>query len=315
MRLLTFVTTACFCGVLLTSTAAFSQTEFPQLSIGQWQQHLPWQRAVSVTQSASKVYFASEWAIVEIDKADRSPNFLTKVEGLSDVGMNFVRYNQTADVLVVAYSNSNIDLWKPSENKAVNLPFIQKNVNISGDKKIYDVGFDGKFGYLACGFGIIKLNLETAEVVYTVFTELPVYSVAVYQNYLFAGTPEGIYRLPADDVNPGDFSRWRLLGPAEGFPQGHTVNALKVSQDALFMGIGNTLCRYRAATLDTIADLAPKNVVFISAEGAGLVVGWRRDQNDFSGRVQYLEQGANSPYDIQWSCETFVPFFVPSSTV
>ena len=78
---------------------AFSQadsTEFPSLRIGEWQQHLPWQRSVYVTQSDSKVYFATEWAVVEIDKAERTANFITKVEGLSDVGINLIRYNTTA---------------------------------------------------------------------------------------------------------------------------------------------------------------------------------------------------------------------------
>ena len=70
-----------------------AQVEFPSLAIGQWSQHLPWQRSVSVTQSDAKIYYATEWAVLELDKADRSAQFLTKVEGLSDVGMNFIRFN------------------------------------------------------------------------------------------------------------------------------------------------------------------------------------------------------------------------------
>ncbi|MBK8194757.1 MAG: hypothetical protein IPK76_16645 [Lewinellaceae bacterium] len=73
---------------------------FPPLKIGEWRQHLPWQRSTYVTQSDSKVYFASEWAVVEIDKADRSQRFLTKVEGLSDVGMRLIRYSKAADILI-----------------------------------------------------------------------------------------------------------------------------------------------------------------------------------------------------------------------
>jgi hypothetical protein len=75
--------------------------------------------------------------------------------------------------------------------------------------------------------------------------------VAVYKNNLFAGTEEGIYRLPDDDINPGDFSRWRLLGQADGFPQGSTANCLTVSNDVLYLGIENALCRFDGATFDT----------------------------------------------------------------
>lgn len=277
---------------------------FPELAIGEWRQHLPWQRAVSVTQSSANVYYATEWAIVEINKTDRSTQFLTKVEGLSDVGMNFIRFNQAADALLITYSNSNIDIWYPVNGAVTNLPIISRNTNIIGDKKIYDVAFDGKFAYLACGFGIVKLNLEAAEVVYTTFTNLPVRAIALFQNDLYAGTDEGIYRLPSNDLNPADFSRWNLLGAPEGMPQGRTANALQPHGDYLYIGLERALCRYHAGQLDTLETHPVREVIFLSAEGNGLVVGWRKD---FNGSVQYLAPGASQPYDIHWACESLVP--------
>lgn len=195
-------------------------TDFPPLKIGEWRQHLPWQRSTYVTTSENKVYIATEWAVVEIDKADRSPRFLTKVEGLSDVGMGLIRYNNAAKILLLTYANSNIDLYDPSTGIVTNMPFIAKNINLIGDKKIYDVAFDGKIAFLACGFGIIKLNLERAEAEYTTFTDMAVKSFAVFNGALYAGTEEGVFRLPADDINPADFSRWQMLGAAQGFPAG-----------------------------------------------------------------------------------------------
>ncbi|MBK6932996.1 MAG: hypothetical protein IPH12_19855 [Saprospirales bacterium] len=290
-----------FCGRLAAQSIAF-----PSIAIGEWREHLPWQRAVSVTQSDTKIYFATEWAVVEIDKADRSPRFLTKVEGLSDVGMNFIRFNPGANVLLLAYTNSNLDLWYPATGAVINLPFIQKNVNISGDKTIYDVAFEDKNAYLACGFGILKLNLETAEVEYTVFTGLPIRAISVYENNLYAGTEEGIYRLPNDDINPADFSRWRLLGAAEGLPQGHTILDMAVFEGKLFLGLEKALCRYDGLTLDTLGTHPVHQVTFLSTEGAGLVIGWRKD---FDGRIQYLGPGATEPYDIHWACASLVPYY------
>lgn len=311
MRLpIRFASLAAFFLLLFVAQSSSGQTDqtvdFPSIGIGQWQQHLPWQRAVSVSQSATKIYYASEWALVEIDKADRAPRFLTKVEGLSDVGMNFIRFNPETNILLIAYSNSNLDLWRAADGTVVNLPFIQKNVNISGDKKIYDAVFDGKFAYLACGFGILKLNLEAAEVEYTVFTDLPIRSIALYGNNLHAGTDDGIYRLPKDDINPADFSRWRLLGTLENVPQGHSVQALRSWGDYLYVGMEKALCRYNSFSWDTLATQPVQEVTFLSSEGAGLVIGWRKN---FDGRVQYLAPGASQPYDIHWPCESFVPLY------
>lgn len=158
---------------------AQSESALPAFAIGEWRQHLPWQRSVYVTQSPENIYYATEWAIAEISKSDRSVRFITKVEGLSDVGINLVRYCPAAEALVISYTNNNLDLYFPADRSVLNLPFIQKNPNVIGDKKIYDVFFDGSDAYFACGFGMLKFDVEAAEAKYTVFTGMAVKSVAV----------------------------------------------------------------------------------------------------------------------------------------
>lgn len=296
-----------FCLFFTGNTFAQTDTsEFPPLKIGDWRQHLPWQRSSSVSQSASKVYYATEWAIVEIDKADRSPRFITKVEGLSDVGINLLRYNAAADVLLIAYTNSNLDLYQPSDGSVINLPFIFKNLNILGDKKIYSVFFEGKFAYLACGFGVLKLNLERAEAEFTTFTGVDVRSFAVYDGYLYAGTEEGLFRLPANDVNPEDFSRWQMLGAAQGFPAGASINAMAVWQNSLYLGIDASLRRYDGTSLETITtNPEGRPVVYISNESEGMLIGWK---SGFSGKVEYIEP-SGLRYEVHGPCEATSPIY------
>ena len=168
MRLLSFL--LFFFSLLSPLSAQTDSTRFSSLLIGQWQQHLPWQRSAYVTQSPSKIYYGSEWAVVEIDKEDRSPEFITKVEGLSDAGINLIRYNESTKALIISYTNANLDLYYPADGSVYNLPFIKINPNIIGDKKIYDIFFDENIAYFACGFGMLKFDLERAEAAYTVFT-------------------------------------------------------------------------------------------------------------------------------------------------
>ena len=252
-------------GFLLAQT---DTSEFPPLRIGEWRQHLPWQRTSYVSQSDSKIYYSTEWAVVEIDKTDRTPRFITKVEGLSDVGINLLRYSKATDALLIAYTNSNLDIYHPSDGTVTNLPFVFKNLNIVGDKKVYSVFFEGKFAYLACGFGILKLNLERDEAEFTTFTGLAVKSVAKYNNYLYAGTEESLFRLPADDVNPEDFSRWQMAGAALGFPTGVSFNAMAVWQNNLYLGIDASLRRYDGTALETITTNPEARPESISAPKA-----------------------------------------------
>jgi hypothetical protein len=275
------------CGLLSwAQLAAQADTfDFPPLKIGEWRQHLPWQRTRYVTQSPTKVYFATEWAVVEIDKTDRSPKFITKVEGLSDVGIQLLRHNSATERILIAYTNSNLDLYSPADGSVTNLPFIFKNLNLLGDKTVYSVFFDGKFAFLSCGFGVVKLNMERAEAEFSTFTGVPARAFAVFEGNMYMGTEDGLFRLPANDVNPEDFSRWQMLGTAQGFPAGTGINALAVWQNALYLGIGNTLRRYDGNALSTVST-NPDNrpVEYLSTEGPGLVVGWK---TGFSGTVDY----------------------------
>jgi hypothetical protein len=285
--------------------SAQSDSIFPPLRIGEWRQHLPWQRSFYVTQSDAKVYFATDWSVVEIDKKERTPRFITKVEGLSDVGVRLIRYNAATQTLVVVYTNSNIDLYKTSDGSVVNLPFIRKNVNISGDKNIYNIAFDGKFAYLACGFGLLKLNLERNEVAYTVFTDVVVRSVGVYKNAVYAGTEEGLYRLAADDVNPEDFSRWQPLGAKEGFPAGQSIRAMTLWNNNLYFGAEKTLYRYDAASVSVEAVNPDRSVEYLTSEGPGMLVAWKKGSN---GSVDYYEtNGARN--EISFRCDFGKPLY------
>lgn len=292
---------------LLWAAVAFAQSRadsLSPLSLNAWQERLPWQRAYYVTQSGQKVWFATEWAVVEVDKQERSPRFLTKVQGLSDIGMNIIRYNKAAESVLMVYANSNLDLYRPDDGSVINLPFIKKNQSIIGDRRVYAVTFEGKIAYLACGFGIVKMSLETTDVEYTVFTGMAVRSFAIYGGRLYAGTEEGVFTLPANDPNPADFSRWTMLGTAEGFPVGEPVKALQVWENALYAGIRKQVFRYEGSAPATVAaSNADREINYLSAEGTGLMVSWRKD---FNGSIEYFEPGG-AHYEIHWQCNTGQP--------
>jgi len=288
--------------------AQVDTTAFPPLKIGEWRQHLPWQRSVYVTQSEAKVYFATEWAVVEIDKVEKIANFITKVEGLSDVGINLIRYNKAAKALVVSYTNSNLDLYFPADGAVVNLPFIKKNSNVIGDKKIYDIFFDGKTAYFACGFGVLKFNVESAEAEYTVFTNIAVQSVAVYGGYIWASTEEGIFRILENDENPADFSRWHMLNAMDGFPVGQPVGPMCVWNGSLMIGSSKMLYRYDGNSFSEIVSQQNRAVKYMSAEGAGLMVAWYNANNFGLGTVEYIETDGTR-YEIHGPCGAEFPLY------
>ncbi len=283
-------------------------TLFPPLTIGEWRQHLPWQRARYVTQSADKVYFSTEWALVELEKSDRSSRFITKVEGLSDVGIGLIRYNSAQKVLLITYTNSNIDLYYPEDQSVINLPIISKNPNIVGDKQIYNVFYDGKHAYFACGFGVLKFDLLNTEAEYTVFTGVPVRSFARYNGFLWAGTEDGLYRLPENDENPADFSRWEEMTEISGFPSSISYNEMALSFGQLWMGAGKKLLRYDGATVVEVGSHPVRSVKYLTAEGPGMLAAWGDPANFGLGVVQYFET-IDFKYEIQDGCNAVLPLY------
>lgn len=278
---------------------------FPRLAIGEWRQHLPWQRARYVTQSSETVFFATEWAMVALDKEDRSTRYVSKVEGLSDVGLNLLRYNPATAVVLMVYTNSNIDLYYPDNQTVLNLPIIQKNPNIVGDRRIYNVFFDGRIAYFACGFGVLKFDLEDAEAEYTVFTNIPVRSFAIYNGFLWAGTEDGLYRLPENDENPADFSRWE---EAVGFPEGMAYNHLSLFNGNLYLAAENRLLAYDGTQVTEIVQYPMREVSYLSNEGNGLMIGWGNPDDFGRGAVEYIEPGG-ARFEVHWTCDAEYPLY------
>ncbi|MDR0970059.1 MAG: hypothetical protein LBM67_05935 [Lentimicrobiaceae bacterium] len=190
------------------------------VAIGEWRTHLPYQRVIDIDVVGSKIYAATPYTVFYYDKEDNNVTILDKISGLSDVGVRAIRYNKDAKIIMVAYSNTNIDLIY--ENGSVYNMSDIKDKEIIGNKTINSIYFHEKLAYLACGFGIVVIDLSKLEVKDTYIignnsTYINVNSVVMHDNKLFAATESGIYYASLDSPNLSDFSQWtkdqRLIHP------------------------------------------------------------------------------------------------------
>ena len=260
--------------------------------IGKWRQYLPFQHGISVAQSADKVFFGSEQGVFTMGKEDYATNFLTKIDGLNDANIQLVRYNRMAEKLMVVYQNGNIDLMQP-DGSVTNLPDIMNNINIVGDRTIYDVSFDGSTAYLSCGFGLVVLNLATELFNFTLFTGVEVFAASAFNDSLHIGTSDGIYRVSlSGGLNVADFSSWTFLGENAGFSAAYTCRALQVYSGYLYASLDTALYRLTNSGLVFVHSVAGKTCSFLTAEDANLVVGFRCNGN-CDGDVFRIDAAAN----------------------
>ncbi len=268
---------------------AFSSTLSAQndLAIGQWKSHLPYRKAIDVTQSNDRIFYATEWSVLALDKVDFATQFLSKVNRLSNVGIERIQYNTLSDILVVVYTDGVIDLLK-SEG-TVSLNAIKNFNNIIGEKRINDISIeDERMVYLAASYGVSKLNIQDNEFAYSTFTGISVESVVRYQDDIYAATAEGIYRTSIDNAFPEDFSTWERLSESAGFPEDYSSRELGVFEDRLFLNINDSLFYYDGEALTAFYGEEGYSVAYFSTEGNNLLVGLTQGTQR-RGRVLFVE--------------------------
>ena len=180
------------------------------IEIGQWRPELSYNKGLDVADAEEKVYAIANGNLFSYSKSDNSIERLSKVNGWSDIGVSAINYSKDRKVLVVAYANSNLDLLE--KDVVVNISDI-KSKQILGDKSVNNIFFDGDFAYLACGFGIIKLNIVKKEIADTYYigtngAAVNVRDVLTDGNYVFAATDDGIYRASKNNTFLSDFNQW-----------------------------------------------------------------------------------------------------------
>ncbi len=182
-----------------------------EIGIGQWREHLPYFEGISLTEAESRIYCSTPYSIFYFDKTDNSLMRLNKVTGLSDIGISTINYHTALQTLVIAYTNTNMDLIRG--NTITNISDIYRKP-ILGKKTINRICFRDQYAYLACGFGIVVLDLEKEEIADTYYigpdgSQINVSDLTFDENnHIFAATESGIYRASLNSANLSDYNSW-----------------------------------------------------------------------------------------------------------
>ncbi|MCF8295591.1 MAG: hypothetical protein K9I34_05950, partial [Bacteroidales bacterium] len=186
---------------------------FSQIQLGEWNIHLPYYEGYQVTQSEDYIFCASKMGLFSYQKKDHAVETLTKINGLADVGISAINYNPFTDQLLIAYSNSNLDIIEGQG--IINLPDI-KNKIMTGDKRVYRIFFHNQKAFLACGFGIVILDMAAKEFTDTWLIgpdggKLKIADFTVFQDSYYAATENGLYRIDTSNTFPANYANWERI--------------------------------------------------------------------------------------------------------
>lgn len=196
----------------------------------------------------------------------------SKVSGLSETGISTIQFDPFAQKLVIAYSNSNLDIV--SEGAIKNVPGLMRSA-ITGDKTVYHILPTPTFNYLSTGLGVLLLDVVKGEIRDSWFlgsggSYAKVNMVATSGQVIYAATQQGLKRLPAG-ANGADFRAWQSLSTTAS--KGVVLfqnNIIAVQNDSLFAVDGALLKPFYADGWPLVSIHASGNTLSISQrKGSG----------------------------------------------
>jgi hypothetical protein len=271
-----------FISCLFISIAAKAQLA----PVGKWRLHVNYSEAISVAEAGSKIFCASKSAVYCYDKADNSLTTLTKISGLSDVDINSIKYNNVSHSIIVAYNNTNVDII---DGKSVTNISDIKRKSILGNKVINNIYCNGKYAYLACGFGIVVIDMVRKEVSDTYYIGsngdvIQVFDITADSTYLYAATENGLQKATKNSEAIANYSSW---SKDPNLPKGiynsvdYYKNKLYVNRsrfietgidnsDTLFVSNGHGWSRFDSSfayTINSVKSYYGKLVISTSKKG------------------------------------------------
>ena len=243
-------------GILVGVALMWEGVATAQLAIGRWRDCPDFTAVYHVEVGDGEVYAAGRTGLFRYDLGDHTVDILGKSAGFSDAGVSALGRDPQSGVLVVAYSNSNIDLY--AGGAVYNLSDIKRSA-LTGDKSIYAIRTRGGNAYLATGFGIVVVDLGRHEIKETYYlgaggVRTPVYDLVFSADSIYAATGEGMKRLSVADPHPAVSDRWQTDGRAAGL----TIAQLAVHGGDLlataytFDPAARAVLRFRGGRTDTL---------------------------------------------------------------
>ncbi len=209
-----------------------------QIAIGEWRDHLPYMHAKKVALSEDNVFCATRQSVFKYNISGNNLEKLSRVEGLSDIGISSINFSKELNLLLIAYENSNLDIVQ--DNKIINLSDIKRK-QIPGLKTINNILFSDEYAYLSCSFGIVVVNIEKHEIKDTYYignegARINVFDMAFDGVYLYAATEQGVFRAPYNDPNLFFYATWKNIAESGN---GNVYNHIVSFRNKIFVNQTN----------------------------------------------------------------------------
>lgn len=209
-----------FISFLSVNLFANAQENIP---IESWRMHISYNSVNYLVHGNNKIFAATNNGVFYIDKEDNSINTITKMDGLSDVGISSIGFSEMHSSFLIGYENGNIDVWKEGEISNINTVL---NAVLTQSKKINHFNVNAQHCYISTDFGVLILNLDDLVIEESLQNlgndgnELTIHESTIYNDSLFLATQFGIIAASlSPSLNILDYNNWQRYGTSIGAPE------------------------------------------------------------------------------------------------
>ena len=132
-------------------------------AIGDWKAYMAYSEVQEIEQAGNLIFVQASNNLYVYNPNDQSIQTFSKMDYLSDCGIQHIAYNKAAKRLLIFYNNANMDLMNISNYDVQNLSDYY-SASTTGEKTVNDIYMYGKYAYMSNGFGIIKVNVADGEI-------------------------------------------------------------------------------------------------------------------------------------------------------
>ncbi len=225
--------------VLVAGSLSGIMSRAQEIPLGTWRTHNSYSSIHSVAISPSYVYAASANGLVVVDRSANELKALTKLDGLSEVDITDVVYDQPRNQVLVSYADGTLDIIRQQE--IIQYTRLKDSPTIPGSKRINRMTIRQGLAYLSTDYGVVVFDLVQLEVKETwrdlgpQGQTLRILESTFLQDSIFLATGNGVI---AGNISSNllDFANWkRFNNGAFNAP----INSITVFNDKVYTVIND----------------------------------------------------------------------------
>jgi len=202
--------------LLLIAQLSIINCQLSIAQIGTWRAFMSYYEPQQIVKAGSNTLFVrASNSLYSYHLNDHSITTYDKVNTLSDTYISYIAWSQQAKRLIIVYQNGNIDLMDLQEN-VTNISSLYTKT-LTESKTVNNVYIHQQYAYLCMPFGVIKVNMERAEISETYMLNQNIQAVVIDNTSIYARNDQGTVYSALLSTNLIDKSNWNATDTYPAF--------------------------------------------------------------------------------------------------